>query len=223
MLTRRQKEIFDFIVSEWRSHQHTPTLDEIAQNFGYRSATGARDHLIALEAKGMISREVGKARAIRITDQNTLFRLNLGNENYGIPEPMSGIPILGQIAAGSPIEAIQESEFFLPMDSQIFGKGFIFALEVRGDSMIGAGIVEGDLAIISKKCDIESGEIAAVVIENEATLKTVIRQKQKLILRPANPSYEDIVFRSESPENVRIIGKYVGLVRTRDWKKGVSR
>lgn len=221
-LTRRQQEIFDFIVEMWRSSFRTPTLEEIANEFGYRSPTGARDHLLALERKGMIRREAGKARSIKITDPATLATLQNGGRYSLLEAEERGIPVLGQIAAGSPLEAIEHCDRFLPMPGAMFGRGEIFALEVRGESMVDLGICEGDLAIIAKRETVESGTIAAVIINGEATLKTVLRERRGLILRAANPAFADLVFKRSEAHSVRIAGEYLGLVRSEHWKEGLA-
>ena len=219
-LTTRQKEIFDFIVHTFVKSLHAPTLEEIAEHFGYGSPTGARDHVRALEKKGMISREPGKARSIQITDPVTLAGLNQTVPKWSDSEP--GIPVVGRIAAGRPIEAIEHCDRFLPIASSLFGGREVFGLEICGDSMIDEGIHQGDIAIIARQSTVESGEIAAVVIENEATLKFLIRESHKLILRAANPSYPDIIVDSNSETEVRIAGKYVGLVRSENKMEGLA-
>ncbi|MCL4104602.1 UNVERIFIED_CONTAM: hypothetical protein GTU68_004556 [Idotea baltica] len=199
---------------------HTPTLCEIAEHFGYGSPTGARDHVLALEKKGMISRERGKARSIQITDPVTLAALD-----PKIPradESDFGIPVLGRIAAGLPIEAIERCERFLPISRHLFGPREVFALEVSGDSMIDKGIHDGDLAIVSKQISVESGEIAAVVIDDEATLKIVIQKGKELILRAANVDFPDIHLSQRDGRSIRIAGKYVGLIRAGTQREGLA-
>jgi repressor LexA len=219
-LTQRQREIFDFIVRTFTTSLHTPTLCEIAEHFGYGSSTGARDHVLALEKKGMISRERGKARSIQITDPVTLGGLKQSSPKWD--DTGFGIPVLGRIAAGPPIEAIEQCDRFLPVSSSLFGSREVFGLEICGDSMIGEGIHQGDIAIIARQPTVESGEIAAVVIEGEATLKFLIRESHKLILRAANSTYPDIIVDSKSEAEVRIAGKYVGLVRSENRKAGLA-
>lgn len=197
-------------------------MGEIAKEFGYRSPTGARDHLIALEKKGMIRRESGKARSIEITDSATLAQLRNGGPLVNPESGKIGIPVLGQIAAGNPSEAIEHCDRFLPMPSAVFGRGEIFALEVKGESMVGVGICDGDLAIIAKRDSVKSGEIAAVIIDGEATLKKVLCERHRLILRAANPDYDDLIFLKPEAQSLSIAGKYLGLIRSEHWKEGLA-
>ena len=180
-----------------------PTLGEIADHFGFASPTGVRDHLTALEKKGAIERDHGKARSLRVLP---------GVLPEKIPE---GIPLIGKIAAGTPMEAIENCCDILPVPAQLFaGSGDLFALVVRGDSMINEGIQDGDLAILKKQSEIENGEIAAVLVDDEATLKKVYRDKTQLILRAANANYPDIVVTPAMRKTLRIAGRYVGLIRS---------
>lgn len=198
--------MYHFLVEFSSSTGHIPSLQEIADHFGYASTTSARDHLRALEKKGAIERDPGKARSLRICE--VVDRMGEKSEGAG------GIPILGGIAAGIPIEAIEQCDRFLPMPGSLFGGRDVFALEVRGESMVEEGILDGDIAVIERCEDVPSGEIAAVLVDEEATLKRIIREKNGLLLRAANPRFPDISIRPESGSTVRIVGRYLGLVRS---------
>ncbi len=144
----------------------------------------------------MLERSPRKARSLKLT----------------ITLP-SGIPLLGKIAAGNPLEAVENSEEFLPLPPKLFRGNRLFALEITGDSMKGAGIFSKDIVIINSQQDVNDGEIAAVLLENEATLKFLHRRNGRLILRGANPTFRDIVVDAGDSSSVRVLGKYVGLLR----------
>jgi len=201
-LTDRQSEICEFIDHCSQSQGMSPTLQEIADRFGFAGPTGVRDHVRALEKKGAIRRERGKARSLRVLP---------GVLSPGRDE---GIPLVGRIAAGAPIDAVENCEGFLPIPNRLFPGGDLFALAVRGDSMTNEGIRDGDIAVIRRQDDVGDGEIAAVVLGEEATLKKVFRRRSRLVLRAANPAFDDIVVDSSSPEPIRIAGRYVGLFRS---------
>lgn len=146
--------------------------------------------------KGMVTLMPGKARGLRLT-------LSVS----------SGIPVLGRIAAGNPQEAHQDPEEILPISPQLFHGTDLFALRVKGDSMKDVGILPGDIAIINRQQDVTDGEIAAVLLDDDATLKFVYRQSGTVILHGANPAFPDIVIRRDESRSLGILGKYVGLVR----------
>jgi len=207
--TTRQLEICQFIEKFRQDRGMAPTLTEIAKNFHFAGATGARDHLNALGKKGAIVRENGKARSLGVVE--------------GIlPERTDGIPVLGNIAAGDPIEAIEQCDRYLPVPTTLFGTGELFALRICGDSMTGEGIRDGDVAIIEKQPKVANGAIAAVVMDEEATLKRVFRERGDLILKAANPSFPDIVIKKARRINVRIAGLFVGLVRSGQLQSAMS-
>jgi repressor LexA len=148
-----------------------------------------------MERKGMVARQPGKARSLRL-----------------IVAP-SGIPLLGRIAAGSPLEAFQHIEEFLPVSPGMFVGSQLFALRVIGESMKDVGILAGDIAVLNRQQDVNDGEIAAVLLEEDATLKFVYRRSGAVVLRGANPNFRDIVVRRYDARPFRILGKYVGLIR----------
>ncbi len=199
-LTDRQSMIFEYICEYHTIHECCPSLAEIATYFGFSSANASRCHLEHIAKKGYITLIPKMARGIKI------------NRSYA-QEMVGSIPILGRIAAGVPLLAQETCDDLLPVPPCLFGNGEIFALRVTGDSMINAGILNGDVAIITKQPDVENGEIAAVLIENDATLKRVIKQKTKMILRAENPNYNDIEIFSSDNREVSIIGRYQGLIR----------
>jgi repressor LexA len=177
-----------------------PTVREIAAHLGLRSPAGVHRLLNVLKNKGYIMSDPGKKRSWR-------FSHAVAGDS---------IPLMGNIAAGEPIESIEDVADALPVSPTFFGKGTFFGLRVRGDSMIEAHIMDGDIAIIRPQKQVENGEIAAVTVEGilpEATLKTVRRDRSSVSLMPANSAHAPLVFKGPQRKRVSIIGKLVGLVR----------
>jgi repressor LexA len=205
-LTAKQSKIVEFI-GDWQIKSgHPPTQAEIRDHFHYGSINAVRSHLQLIEKKGYLHLNGGKARGIQLAL---------------LPKPVSqqyeiSIPILGNIAAGLPLWAEQNSEGFLPVPPALFGGGELFALHVLGDSMTGAGIRNGDIAVIKRADKVENGEIAAVLIEQEATLKRVYLSSKALVLKSENPAFTDLTFDLGKSDLVRILGRYQGIIRTMD-------
>ena len=181
-----------------------PTQAELRDHFGFRSLNSVRNHLVLIEKKGYIRLNFGKARGIK------LLRL---------PAPVVqretvSIPLIGQIAAGQPLLAEQNFEEFIPVSPSFFGGSGIFAIHVVGDSMIGAGILDGDIAVIQRSDNVENGEIGAVLIDQEATLKRVYLLAKSLVLKSENPLFEDLTFEAE-PDTLRILGRFRGILRSK--------
>jgi len=173
-----------------------PTQREIAERFGFASPNAVRSHLRLMEKKGMLALLPGKARGLRLK-----------------PSLATGIPVLGRIAAGTPVEAHENYDDFVPVSPHFFRGSDLFALLVKGDSMKDAGIFPGDIAIINRQQDVADGDIAAVLIDDDATLKFLHRRRGMVLLRGANSTFRDIVIRSAETRSLRILGRYVGLVR----------
>lgn len=206
-VTESQRQIIDAIYSWDRDHGCPPSQTELAQICKMTSTNGVRYHLRRLSDQGLVTKERGKARTVQLTDQG------LSEVSPSI-RVRTDIPLVGSIAAGLVQEAIENVEGFLPVDPVLFRGTDLFALRVKGDSMIDAGILSGDLAILSREKEVPGGSIAAVVIDGEATLKRLRRKGKSLILQAANPAFEDIVIRPDREDQVRIAGKLVGLIRT---------
>lgn len=205
-LTVKQSKIIDFI-GEWQvGNGHPPTQAEIRDHFGFGSLNAVRSHLQLIEKKGYLHLNCGKARGIQLVSLPTPV----------IRQQENSIPILGSIAAGVPIWAEQNLEDYLPVPPDLFGGGELFALHVLGDSMTGAGIKKGDIAVIKRMDCVEHGEIAAVLIEQEATLKRVFLSSKALVLKSENPAFEDITYNMDKNDFVRILGRYQGIIRTMD-------
>ena len=203
-LTDKQSKIYEFIVAWQKDNGYPPTQAEIRDYFGFGSLNAVRSHLVLIEKKGYIRLNFGKARGIQLAS---------------LPAPVirqreNLIPLLGSIAAGVPIWAEQNFEDHLPIPPALFGGGELFALHVLGDSMTGAGIKNGDIAVIQIRDCVENGEIAAVLIDQEATLKRVYLSSESLVLKSENPAFEDLKYAAGKSDLIRILGRYQGIVRT---------
>ena len=194
--TERQRQVFEFIRETVREGNRPPTVREIADHFGFRSPKAVTDHLNALERKGYI------------------FRRNRKSRNIEIPEELSprGIPLVGRIAAGSPILAVENLEEPLSLTGLFAVTRSTFALKVHGESMRDAGILEGDYVIVESAAPVKNGTIAAVLLGDEATVKRVFFEGGTIRLKAENPDFEDIVVRKDSP-GLEICGPVRGVVR----------
>ncbi len=205
-LTSRQRDVFDFIVRWIRETRFPPTLSEVAQFLGVPYPKSASAHLDALEKKGYIQRFPGKARGIQLTPLGESFQQNLVSEDLLV------LPIVGRVRAGRPTDNQMIPDGTLSVPRILFTEKPDFILKVQGDSMTGAGIFEGDLAFIRKTRDVRSGDLVVAQMQGEITLKQFLVQKNRIVLRAANPRYPDRVVSPEEEENL-IQGRLVGLYR----------
>lgn len=202
-LTQKQAKILEFIRDSQMKNGYPPTQAEICNHFGFGSLNAARNHLALIEKKGYLQLNSGKARGIQLTSLPST-----------ISQQRNAIPLLGNIAAGAPTWAEQNIESYLPIPPNLFGNGEIFALRVIGDSMTGAGIRNGDIALIERTESVANGEIAAVLIDNEATLKRIFVKSNSLVLKSENPAFKDLKYADSNHDIVRILGLYRGIIRT---------
>ncbi|MCK0208440.1 transcriptional repressor LexA [Starkeya koreensis] len=230
MLTRKQHELLLFINDRLQKDGVPPSFEEMKDALDLRSKSGIHRLITALEERGFIRRLPNRARALEVVrlpedaqppkPAARTFSPNVIEGNLGRVRPASEdddarrvvpIPVMGRIAAGTPISAIQSRDHTISMPPEMLAGGEHYALEVRGDSMVEAGILDGDLAVI-RKCDTAStGEIVVALIDDEeATLKRLRRKGASVALEAANPAYETRIF---GPDRVRIQGKLVGLFR----------
>jgi repressor LexA len=193
-LTERQREIYEFIRDKIETRGYGPTVREIGLGFDIKSPNGVMCHLKALEKKGLIKREGFSARAIQITDQS--FR-------------SVGLPLLGQVAAGAPTEAVEQEERLDFKD--LFGAPGNYALRVRGQSMIEDHIADGDYVVIRKQGTANNGDCVVALVNNEATLKRFYKEKNQIRLEPANGSMAPIVVTPGA--DTQILGVLVGVLR----------
>jgi len=196
-LTARQKEIYDFLLKSIRERGFAPSIHEIGRQFKIASTNGVSDHLKALEKKGYI-RRVGK-RAIKIVNALGKSVLTATRE----------VPVLGRVPAGKPFLSDENIEAVITIPEDM-GSGKTFALEVKGDSMIGAGIMDGDRVIVKQQATAENGDIVCAVIDGEATLKRFFKKDGTITLKAENEKYAPITV---SAGEFRIAGRVVGLLR----------
>jgi len=199
-ITEREKAVLDFIGSFHEKHGHGPSIREICAGIGLKSPGSLHKVIKRLEEKGLLHMSRGRNRTLRLTS------------------PLHGkrIPLIGRIAAGTPIEANEELLEELSCDPGVFGVSECFALVVKGDSLIEKQIRPGDIAILRPTSEVENGEIGAVMVEglfHEATLKIVKQRNGTLELHSANPLYPPLIFSGNDRVKVRIVGKLVGIIR----------
>jgi repressor LexA len=210
-LTDRQREVLDYIIEAMREQGYPPTVREIAEHFNMASGFGVQRHLEALQKKGFIRRESG-ARAMTLAPEVLATLDNLeGAFPKGTPAPINArlVPLIGQVAAGVPITAEENVEEMIPLpDDWVRGKGDIFLLRVKGDSMA-PGIENRDLVIVRAQASAENGMVVVAVIDEEATVKRFFRDRGGVVLRADNPAYDDIHVHG----SFRLSGRVVGLVR----------
>jgi len=195
-LTPRQQQVLDFVTSCLDHCGYPPTLREIAAHLGIRGTLGAAKHLDALERKGLIRKSPGSSRGLALTERGA---------------PAVSLPIVGTVRAGAPQPAMEEIEGHFAVDPA-HRKGGAFFLRVKGDSMIGAGILDGDLALVRPQPTAASGEIVVALLDGEATLKRFFREPGRIRLQPENPLFSPIVVRPGDGDVV-LVGKVVGLFR----------
>lgn len=196
-LTKRQKQIYEYIKDQTREKGYPPSVREIGEACGLSSPSTVHMHLTALEDKGWIRRDPTKPRAIELT-----------GPDQGEKQETVSLPIVGRVAAGVPISAVENTDGYFSVSSDFLGRGEHFILRVKGDSMIEAGIFNGDLVIVRSQDVAHNGEIVVALIEDEATVKRFYRRPEYVELRPENSSMEPIIAR-----DVSIAGIVCGLIR----------
>jgi repressor LexA len=195
-LTRRQQEIYQILRDHADYFEHPPSYDELCQLLGLKSRGSLHKHIQALVQAGLVEPVSGLQRGIRLVEQE---------------QTETGIPLVGIIAAGRPLEAVGQTELMRVPD-ELLGKGPCYVLQVSGDSMIDAGIFDGDYVVIEHRDSAVNGEIVVALIRNEeATLKRIEQQPGRVILHPANASMSPMVY---TPDEVQIQGVLRGLLRS---------
>jgi len=199
-LSVRQLEILNFIKSELRTKGYPPSVREIGEAVGLSSSSTVHGHLAQLEKKGFIRRDPTKPRAIEIVSTDT--------EEFKSTKEIINVPILGQVAAGSPILAEENIEDIFPLPWDLVRSEHVFMLHVKGESMINAGIFDGDLVLVRQQKTARNGEIVVALIEDEATVKRFFLEKDCIRLQPENDALEPIY-----SKNAQVIGKVIGIYR----------
>jgi len=197
-LTKRQKEIFDFIRRYASRYGYPPTVREIGKAVGLHSSSTVHAHLANLEKVGLLRRDPTKPRAIELL---------VDRAKRAVRGP--GLPVIGHVAAGEPVLAEENIEEYVQLPSAIGGEQGDYILRVKGDSMQDAGILEGDYVVVSAADDADNGEIVVALLEDEATVKRFYREKDRVRLQPANQAYKPIPTRDAS-----VLGRVIGVYRS---------
>ncbi|ADP32343.1 repressor LexA [Bacillus atrophaeus] len=201
-LSKRQLDILRFIKAEVKTKGYPPSVREIGEAVGLASSSTVHGHLARLETKGLIRRDPTKPRAIEILDE----------EEVQIPKSqVVNVPVIGKVTAGSPITAVENIEEYFPLpDRMVPPDEHVFMLEIMGESMIDAGILDKDYVIVKQQSTANNGEIVVAMTEDdEATVKRFYKEDTHVRLQPENPTMEPIIL-----QNVSILGKVIGVFRT---------
>lgn len=203
-LSLKQQEVYDFLVEKMKKYGYPPSIREICQGVGVKSTSTIHGHLSKLEEKGYIKRDSSKKRAIELLVKNKEAKENT------FPTSMSveSIPMVGRVAAGSPILAEENIEDYFTIPTSHLGQGEHFMLRISGDSMIEAGIFDHDYVLVQRTSDARNGECIIALLDDSATCKTFYREKDHIRLQPENSSYDPII-----TKDVQIIGKVKGVFR----------
>jgi repressor LexA len=203
-LTDRQRQVLEFIDTEVRRRGYPPSVREIGEAVGLSSPSTVHAHLGALQDKGYIHRDPTKPRALELTYEPT-------SGATVDRRPVRHVPLVGDVAAGTGVLAAENIEETLPVPEDLTGDGDLFMLRVRGDSMLEGGIFDGDYVVVRSQPSAENGEIVVAGIPGEeATVKTFLRRRNKIVLRPENSSMEEMVF---DPREITIYGRVVTVLR----------
>ncbi len=203
-LTPRQRQVLLFIDAQVRERGYPPSVREIGEAVGLSSSSTVHAHLAALQEKGFLRRDPTKPRAIEVCFDG-------GSGSVVERRPARYVPIVGDVAAGTGVLADERVEETLPLPEDFTGDGDLFMLRVRGESMIDAGILDGDFVVVRQQPTAEAGEtVVAGIPGEEATVKTYLRRRNKVVLRPENATMDEMVF---DPSEITIYGKVVSLLR----------
>ena len=208
MLTFQQEKLLKFIIDYQKQNNVTPSFDEMKDGLDLKSKSGIHRIVSALEERGYIKKLNNRARAIEIIKNVNLIDTESDKNKNNI----ISVPILGKIAAGLPIEAISDNTNYIELPETLLKKGEYFILNVEGDSMIEAGIFDGDQVVIRKANDANNGEIVVALIDNnEATLKRIFKRGQQVALQPENSNYKTVIY---GPDRIQIQGVLKHLIRS---------
>ena len=199
-LTQKQIEILLYIKSEVQRQGYPPAVREICKGVGLKSTSTVHGHLEKLEEKGYIRKDPTKPRAIEILDKDDGYLL--------APKKTVDVPIIGRVTAGAPILAVENIEDTYPVPLELVDGHDVFILKVQGESMIDAGIIDGDLVLVSEQTTAINGDIVVALLDDEATIKRFFKEKDRIRLQPENQFMEP-----SFPENLSILGKVIGLYR----------
>ena len=198
-ISKKQQEILDYIKSEILNRGFPPAVRDICEAVNLKSTSSVHSHLETLEKNGYIRRDPSKPRAIEIIDDN--FNL--------VRREVVNVPILGSVAAGQPLLAVENVENYFPIPAEYMPNAETFMLNVKGDSMVEVGILDGDQVIVEKRSTARNGEIVVALVDDSATVKTFYKEAGFYRLQPENESMEPIIINGE----VQILGKVIGVLR----------
>ncbi len=198
--TERQREVYDFLLTFWRTNGYPPAIREVAAHFGFRSTRAVVDHLNALERKGWIIRGRERSRAIEFPREPLPGALDVVE-----------LPVVGRIAAGEPMLAVENVVEQVAVDRTWVRGRTPFLLRVEGDSMRDAGIFDGDFVMVSRQDTADDRDVVVALLDDEATVKRLRNRGESVVLEPANPAYTPIPVSGD--RDFRVIGKVVGLYR----------
>lgn len=205
-MSDKQKKVLDFIESQINSNGYPPSVREICSAMNFKSSSTAHSYLKLLEERGMISRAATKNRAIRLINTNIS---NVRYPDFGFSGSIVNVPVVGRVAAGQPILAQENITDTFPVSSDKVRGSTVFMLNIKGDSMIEAGILNSDLILVRQQSTAENGDIVVALIGDEATVKRFYKEKDHIRLQPENHNYDPIIVNSD----VSILGKVIGLYR----------
>ncbi len=196
-LTKRQEAVLLFIQEEIERTGLPPTFQEIADHFGFASRRAAFEHLQALERKGYVRKHPGRHRSLEIT---------------GKLKKQKGLPLVGRVAAGEPVLAVENIEERVTLEEFFGNREGLFLLKVTGESMVDAGIRDGDYVVVKEQPTVENGEVAVVLLDDEATVKKVFFEKNRIRLQPENKSMKPTYIK-KGDERIRICGRVAGVLK----------
>ena len=202
-ISKKQKEILEFIKSEILNRGYPPAVREICEAVNLKSTSSVHSHLETLEKNGYIRRDPTKPRAIEVTDE----QFNLARRES------VNVPVIGTVAAGLPILAQENIENYLPVPAEYMPKNQCFMLRVKGESMIRAGINSGDLVLVEQRKDVYNGDMVVALLGDGATVKTFYKEDDHIRLQPENETMEPIIVRPEFERRFEILGKVFGVLR----------
>ena len=208
-LTKRQQEIFDYIKTYSARYGYPPTVRDIGKAVGLTSSSTVHAHLANLEKLGLLRRDPSKPRAIELLDRATRDARAAVSGVIGRVAPTAGLPVVGHVAAGQPILAEENIEEYVAVPPAAGGEDGEYVLRVRGDSMVDAGILEGDYVVVRPQDTAGDGEIVVALVGEEATVKRFFRESDHVRLQPENQTMEPIL-----TKDVRVLGRVVGLFRS---------
>ena len=201
-ITPKQQEILDYIKNEILNRGFPPAVREICEAVNLKSTSSVHSHLEALEKNGYIRRDATNPRAIEIIDEN--FNL--------VRREVVNVPIIGTVAAGQPLLAVENIEGYFPIPAEFMPNSQSFLLKVKGESMINAGIFDGDYVMVAQQDTVENGEKVVALIEDSATVKTFYKEEEHIRLQPEN-DYMDPILVNPDKETFQILGKVIGVFR----------